>query len=290
MYDHRGQKECSLRRKGVRQQCSLPKLQNVFISWFQDKPITKRPRVQRSSSLQSGSGDRSLYLWSGCCWIIFCILLVKYLDARFNPVFTMPVFKHKANDSGKSHLQDDVALTVPKKIYKPDSGNPNPSDWDLAFIEKSRLKLEEWSKSLANCFFEQRMTNELTFWAKFYNRGEFIFMETLKESRREYTKSDKSFLLYFGVKEKDYTHAEFRFNLPTSSFIISINDEFKMEFAEEGNTLDGSNFVVQPHDDNAWCSYDFNRFARYHIGCKIIPMEDKLQHTFDSFEFEFVAV
>jgi len=206
---------------------------------------------------------------------------VKYLVALWNPVFTKPVLKNEANDSG-NNAQDDLALSsVPKKNLKPDPGNANPSDWDLAFIETPRIKLEAWSKSFEKSFFEQKMTNELTFWAKFYYQGEFIFMETLKESKREYTKSDKSFLLYFGVKEKDDMHAEFRYNLPTSSFIISINGEFEMEFAEEGQTWD---------DDNSWCNYDFDRSARYHIGCKIIPMKDRLKHTFDSFEFEFVVV
>jgi len=85
-------------------------------------------------------------------------------------------------------------------------------------------------------------------------------------------------------------HAEFRYNLPTSSFIISLNGEFEMEFAEEGQTWDGLKTAIQAHDDNSWCNYDFDRSARYHIGCKIIPVKDRLKHTFDSFEFEFVVV
>jgi len=114
-------------------------------------------------------------------------------------------------------------------------------------------------------------------------------METLKETKRTYTKSEERFILNFGVSGKDDMHAEFNYHQPTSSFTISINDAFWMEFIDEKKSIGSQDNVVNAHDEDSWCNYDFDKNKRYHIGCKTIPFEDKLKHSFDSFEFEFVV-
>jgi len=113
-------------------------------------------------------------------------------------------------------------------------------------------------------------------------------METLEESKRAYTKSEKVFNLNFGKIEKDYMHVEFQYDLRTKFFYISINSEFTIEFTD----LDSkeSENAIKVHNDNVWCNYDFNKNQRYHIACKSVPIEDQLKHTFDSFEFEFLVL
>jgi len=182
-----------------------------------------------------------------------------------------------------------VENITPKESFIPDPDKVNPSDWDLAFVVTPKIKLAAWSKSFESCFFEQKLTNELTFWAKFYYSGHFVFMETLKESRRVYTNWDEMFLLNFGEKGKDYMHVEFIYDLPTSSFKIFINGEFRIEFNDQEDAKDASKDVVAAEGNDSWCNYDFDVNARYHIGCKIIQIEDKLKHKFDSFEFEFIV-
>jgi len=113
-------------------------------------------------------------------------------------------------------------------------------------------------------------------------------METLSESKRAYSKSEKVFSLNFGKKADDYMHSEFQYFLGKHKFFISINSEFTINFEEvtpEGNS-DG---VVYSQDDNVWCNYDFDQNLRYHVACKTVPIEDVLKHTFDSFEFEFIV-
>jgi len=113
-------------------------------------------------------------------------------------------------------------------------------------------------------------------------------METLEESKRAYTKSEKVFNLEFGKKAKDYMHAEFQYDLRTQFFYISINSEFTIDFNDLVSEKDSGD-VIKAHDDNVWCNYDFNRNLRYHIACKTVLIEDRLKHSFDSFEFEFVV-
>jgi len=130
--------------------------------------------VKQQRSLKSKLfRKRALYLSVGCCFTFHCILVINYLVSGWSTAFTIPVLKHvvkhEANDLGKSNAQEDVALSsVPKTNPRPDPGNPNPSDWDLVFIERPRLEFEAWTKDFESCFFEQRMTNEVTFWAKYY--------------------------------------------------------------------------------------------------------------------------
>jgi len=112
-------------------------------------------------------------------------------------------------------------------------------------------------------------------------------METLDESKRKYSNSEKVFNLYFGQAEKDYMHAEFQYDQRTKFFYISINSEFTIQFTNLPE--DNSENDIQVHNDNVWCNYDFNKNIRYHIACKTIPIKDKLKHSFDSFELEFIV-
>jgi len=114
-------------------------------------------------------------------------------------------------------------------------------------------------------------------------------METLPESKRAYTKSDKVFSLNFGKKADDYMHAEFEYDLVTKHFFISINSEFTVQFTDL-EKQSSSRGVIQVQDNNVWCNYDFDQNLRYHIACKTVPIEDLLKHNFDSFEFEFIVL
>jgi len=113
-------------------------------------------------------------------------------------------------------------------------------------------------------------------------------METLPESKRAYSKSEKVFSLNFGKKADDYMHAEFQYDLASHHFFISINSEFTIQFTDldpQSNSKD----VIHSQNDNVWCNYDFDQNLRYHIACKTVPIEDLLKHNFDSFEFEFIV-
>jgi len=281
------------------------KLLKLFLSWFEDKPTIKKSRGRRrSNSLQHERPRKRMGLkpFTGCCCIFLVVyLFIKYLTPKGQPASTEAIVKQKTNEEAhplKEEISEssvwDAAVKdiIPKESFIPDPDKVNPSDWDLAFVVTPQIKLEAWSKSFENCFFEQKLSNELSFWAKFYLSGHFVFMETLKESRRVYTKSDKKFLLNFGEKGEDYMHVEFNYDLPTSSFKISINDEFRMEFNDEEAPKDASKDAqdgLLAEGNESWCNYDFDVNARYHIGCKIILIEDQLKHKFDSFEFEFVV-
>jgi len=279
MYSHKRLKRRSLKST----------LKRVLLSWFQDVPTKKRSRIRRGESLrrQRPGNEASKKLWMGCCCTFIFIMIIKYLVGR-SATSAISVLKKEVNDSGNLSVDNAVSSekVVAEENIMPNPQKSNPSDWDLAFVTTPEINLKAWCKSFENWFFIEKVTNEITFWAKFYFSGKFVFMETLKETRRTYTKSDKKISVNFGVKENDYMHAEFSYDLSTSSFLISINSDFNMEFAEDVNSMAQS----QTGDDNSWCNYDFEDNVRYHIGCKVIPVKDKLKHTFDSFEFEFVVV
>jgi len=101
---------------------------------------------------------------------------------------------------------------------KPNPDSLNPTDWDQAFVETPLINLKAWAKSFESCFFEQKLSNELAFWAKFYLEGKFVFWETLSEAKRAYTKSEKVFSLTFGHETEKHKHAELQYNLGTQHF------------------------------------------------------------------------
>jgi len=68
-----------------------------------------------------------------------------------------------------SPMQSEQALVSDDEIFglgddfKPNPAKMNPTDWDLAFIETPRINLEHWAKSFEDCFFDQKLSNELKF-------------------------------------------------------------------------------------------------------------------------------
>jgi len=154
-------------------------------------------------------------------------------------------------------------------------------------METPQIILKEWATSFESCVLDEKLGNRLKFWAKFYFQGKFIFMEKLEESKREYKNSGNVLILRFGKRGHGYESAEFHYDLRTQVFYISINGQFTIEFSDLASKEDSTD-VLKAHNDNIWCNYDFMRNLRYHIACKTIPIEDKLRHTFDSFELGFV--
>jgi len=270
------------------------KLLKFFLIWFHEEPSRKRSRIRRSASRQFTTGVGWVKVKAACCWTFLFVLFIWFLVMRYSENLPISILKNELRQTQilpePKSLNDMISDldNDPQKHLKPNPASSTPSDWDLAFIETPRINLEAWAKSFESCFFEQKAIKALKFKANFYYQGKFIFMETLEESKRKYTKSGKVFNLEFGKKRTNYMHVEFQYDIRTQIFIISINGEFGIEFKDLAPE-EISEDVIQAQDDNIWCNYDFNRNLRYHIACKTIAIVDRLKHTFDSFEFEFAV-
>jgi len=135
------------------------KLLKIFLSWFQEEPVSKRASVRRSGSLQRPSNVGKAKVWVGCCWIILCVLAIRYVIMRI----PITILNDSHLQSERSKENDMFGLRGYLEDLKPNPAKMSPTDWDLAFIETPRINLEKWGKSFESCFFEQKLINELKF-------------------------------------------------------------------------------------------------------------------------------
>jgi len=117
---------------------------------------------------------------------------------RHSETLPISILDDSRIQSERSLVKDDVmfALDGDLEHRNPNPAIMSPSDRDMAYIETPRINLKKWAKSFKSCFFEQKFNNEFKFEAKFYFLDKFIFKETLDESKRAYSKSEKVFNLY----------------------------------------------------------------------------------------------
>jgi len=143
------------------------KVKKIVLTWFVDEPAGKRSRRNRSSSLKFPSHFSGTKVLVGCLWTFILFLVARYLVARYSETPTISISEPEEYDlESQSRLQserDDGSTDDPKKHIKPNPDSLNPTDWDVAFIETPLINLKAWAKSFESCFFEQKLSNELSF-------------------------------------------------------------------------------------------------------------------------------
>jgi len=143
------------------------KVKKIVLTWFVDEPAGKRSRRNRSSSLKFPSDFGRAKVLVGCLSTFVFFLVARYLVARYRETPAISLLEHEEYDlESQSRLQsvhEDSTSDDPKKHLKPNPNSLSPTDWDLAFVETPLINLKAWALSFESCFFEQKLSNELSF-------------------------------------------------------------------------------------------------------------------------------
>jgi len=122
-----------------RSKSKTSKLLKIFLTWFQEEPVSKRASFRRSGSLQHPSNVGKAKVWVGCCWAIFCVLFVRYVLMKIS----VTTLNDSLSQSERSKENDMFGLRGYLEDLKPNPAKMSPTDWDLAFIETPRINLEK---------------------------------------------------------------------------------------------------------------------------------------------------
>jgi len=151
-------------KANLRSRSIKSKVQKIVLTWFVDDAAGKRSRRNRSSSRKFSSDFGRAKVLIGCCTTFGFFLVARYLVARYRETPTISILEHDEYDLiSKSKLPSVLDDDDPKKHLKPNPNSMNPTDWDVAFVETPLINLKAWAKSFETCFFEQKLSNELSF-------------------------------------------------------------------------------------------------------------------------------